>query len=448
MNLSVLRLFSSNAVRQNAMYLTRKLKLGRTDQLDRLARRAGDLWSTVAKWHWRFVDRQGYWLSKGQAQTMYCKGYGGLHSQSAQAVADSFYDSLKSWRKKRKSGNYEGLRPPYKQKRYFKVQWKSSAIRLRDDGVLRLSNGRGEDPVLIDWPSEAVASGREPKRVEIGWDGDQYELRCQYKVEENEEPKGDKIAGIDIGEIHLAAVHTGSESWTVNGRELRSLRRQQNRTKARLDSKIDQKEYGSRKWKRLARAKDRQTKKIRNQIRDLLHKQSTRLIKTLRETRVGTVVVGDLTGIREGLDYGSKANQRLHQWAYSEFVRMIEYKARLHGMTVQRVGEAYTSQTCPSCGNRYKPHGREYICGCGFEGHRDIVGAANIRQKYLGPEEPTGDEPTGSSLRVAGEGPKRSVMASPTGVRYRPHMRCNPASSRKTSSEDRQVQRQGCRPVG
>ncbi len=381
---------------------------------------------------------------------MYCKGFDGLHSQSAQAVADSFYDSLQSWRKKRKSGDYEGLRPPYKQKRYFKVQWKPAAIRLRDDGVLRLSNGRGNDsngrgndPVLIDWPSE-----KEPKRVEIGWDGSQYELRCQYKVEEDEEPKGDKTTGIDIGEIHLAAVRAGDESWTVNGRELRSLRRQQNRTKARLDSKIDRKERGSRRWKRLVRAKDRQLSKIRGRIKDLLYKQSTRLIKTLHERRVGTVVVGDLTGIRNGMDYGSKANQRLHQWAYGEFVRMIEYKARLHGMTVKRVGEAYTSQECPSCGNRHKPHGREYICGCGFEGHRDLVGAANIHKKYLGQ-----DEPKGSPLRVAGEGPKRSVMASPTGVRYRPHMRteptgsepqrCTPASSRKTA-----FQRQECRPVG
>jgi len=413
------------------MYLTRKLKLGRTDQLDRLARQAGDLWSTVAKWHWRFVDRQGYWLSKAQAQTMYCKGYDGLHSQSAQAVADSFYDALQAWRKKREGSNYEGLRPPYKQKRYFKVQWKSSAIKLRDDGVLRLSNGRGDDPLLINWPSH-----RKPKRVEIGWNGDQYELRCQYKVEENEDLKGDKTAGIDIGEIHLAAVHVGSGSWTVNGRELRSLRRQQNRTKARLDSKIDRKEYGSRKWKRLVRTKDQQLEQIRNQIKDLLHKQSTRLVKTVHERRVGTVVVGDLTGLREGLDYGSEANQRLHQWAYSEFFRMIEYKARLCGMTVERVGEAYTSQTCPSCGSRYEPNGRTYACSCGFEGHRDVVGAANIRQKYLGQT-----EPQDSSLRVAGE------MASPTGVRYRPHMRCNPARPDKTS-EDRQVQRQRCRPVG
>jgi len=417
------------------MYLTRKLKLGRTDQLDRLAGRTGDLWSTVAKWHWRFVDRQGYWLSKGQAQKMFCKGFDGLHSQSAQAVADSFYDSLQSWRKKRKSENYKGLRPPYKQKRYFKVQWKSSAIKLRDDGVLRLSNGRGTDPVLIDWPSD-----QKPKRVEIGWDGSQYELRCQYKVEEDEEPKGDKAAGIDIGEIHLAAVFNGDESWTVNGRELRSLRRQQNRTKARFDSKIDRKEYGSRKWKRLVRAKDRQLSKIRNQIKDLLHKQSTRLIKTLHERRVGTVVVGDLTGIRERINYGKKANQRLHQWAYSEFVRMIEYKARLHGMTVERVGEAYTSQTCPSCGSRHKPHGRKYTCGCGFEGHRDLVGAANIWKKYLGQNDTR--QPSVSSLRVAGE------MASPTGVRYKPHMRCNPASPRKTSTEPTGSQGQGCRPVG
>ena len=426
------------------MYLTRKLKLGRTDQLDRLARRAGSLWSTVVKWHWRFVDRQGYWLSKGQAQTMYCKGYDGLHSQSAQAVADSFYDALSAWREKRQNGNYEGLRPPYKQKKYFKVQWKSSSIRLRDDGVLRLSNGRGKNPVLINWPSE-----QKPKRVEIGWDGSQYELRAQYKVEETKEPKGDKTAGIDVGEIHLAAVETGDESWTVNGRELRSLRRQQNRTKSRLDSKIDRKKYGSRKWKRLVRAKDQQLTKIRNQIRDLLHKQSTRLVKTLHKRRVGTVVVGDLTGIRNGLDYGSKANQRLHQWAYNEFVRMIEYKARLHGMTVERVGEAYTTQTCPQCGNRHKPPGRTYSCDCGFVGHRDVVGAANIRKKYLGQDD-TG-QPSVSSLRVAGD------MASPTGVRYRPHMRtepagsrpqrCNPASSRKTS-EDQQVQRQECRLVG
>ena len=141
---------------------------------------------------------------------------------------------------------------------------------------------------------------------------------------------------------------------------------------------------GSRKWKRLVGAEDRQLTKIRNQIKDLLHKQSTRLMKILHERRVGTVVVGDLTGIRNGLDYGSEANQRLHQWAYSEFARMIEYKARLHGMTAQRVGEAYTTQTCPQCGNRHKPPGRTYSCDC-FMRLR-LCGAQRCRRRSQYPE--------------------------------------------------------------
>jgi putative transposase len=425
------------------MYLTRKLKLGSTNKLDRLARRSGELWSTIAKWHWRFVDRQDYWLSKTQSQKIYCKGVDGLHSGSAQAVADSFYDSLEAWHQKRNSANYEGLRPPYKQKRYFKIQWKYTAIKLRGDGVLRLSNGRGEDPVLIDWPCD-----EEPKRVEIGWDGSQYELRCQYEVEEETQPKGAKKVGVDLGERHLATVYTEhGESISIHGGRLRSLRRQHNRTRSNLRSKIDRKEKGSRRWKRLARAKDQKLKKIRNQIEDFLHKVTTRLVKTLHERRVGSVVVGDLTGIRERIDYGSKDNQRLHQWAYSKFEHMLTYKAQLRGMTVERASEAYTSRTCPDCAYRHKPSGRNFDCPqCSFEGHRDVVGARNILNKKYPGEGPTG------STQVAG------AMASPTGVRYRPHMRteptgsgpqrCNPATAGKTSTEPDGSHRQAGRPVG
>lgn len=128
------------------MYLTRKLKLGKPEQLGRLTERTGALWSAVAKWHWRFVRRQGHWPSKPALQRWLCKGQEGLHSQSAQAVADSFYDALSSWWSKRNTN--PDARPPHKQKRFFKTVWKSSAIRVRD-GILRLSNGRGSDPIVI-----------------------------------------------------------------------------------------------------------------------------------------------------------------------------------------------------------------------------------------------------------------------------------------------------------
>ncbi|MDK2786499.1 MAG: putative transposase, partial [Thermotoga sp.] len=43
---------------------------------------------------------------------------------------------------------------------------------------------------------------------------------------------------------------------------------------------------------------------------------------------------------------------------------------------------------------------------CGFEWHRDAVGALNIRKKY-----------TGESLVVG-------ALTSPVGVRYNSHLRC------------------------
>ncbi|MCS4193465.1 transposase [Salinibacter ruber] len=100
---------------------------------------------------------------------------------------------------------------------------------------------------------------------------------------------------------------------------------------------------------------------------------------------------------------------------------MIEYKARLVGITVERIDEAHTSQECPQCGHRKKPSGREYTCSeCSFHGHRDVVGAANIRRKYVGSDGQT---------RLPG------VMASPSGVRFHPHLSCSSRSRRRTQSE-------------
>jgi len=134
-----------------------------------------------------------------------------------------------------------------------------------------------------------------------------------------------------------------------------------------------------------------------------MHKQTTKLVSTLHERGVKTVVIGDVRDIRKGLDYGKKANQKMHQWSHGDTRWKISYKAERLGMEVVLQEEAYTSQTCPVCGALHKPNGREYRCpNCGFCYHRDGVGAFNIRAKYLGN--------LGSAVVGA--------MASPTGVRY------------------------------
>ncbi len=104
----------------------------------------------------------------------------------------------------------------------------------------------------------------------------------------------------------------------------------------------------------------------------------------IKSRGIGTIVIGDLTGIRENINYSKRTNQKLHQWAFGKVRQLITYKAKALGIKVEVIDESYTSQTCPSCGNRYKPNNREYKCKCGFTYHRDGVGAINIRRKYLG----------------------------------------------------------------
>lgn len=399
------------------MYLTRRFHIDSTEQLERLSRSSADLWNSICKWYWRTVDRQDHWLSKKASQRWHCKEHPSLHSQTAQAVADQFYDAVNSWH-----GNDRKGKPPRRcDKTYNVVRWKSQAIRLRDDGVLRLSCGRGNDPVLIDWPTD-----QEPRRVEIGKRSGGFVVRAQYEVEPEDRTTGNKTAGIDLGEKHPAAVVTEGDCFTINGGELRALRQYQNQLKAKLDAKIDRKERGSNRWRKLVRSKRKQLDHIDNKITDLLHKLSRKVVEMLLERRVSTIAIGDVRGIRDRIDYGSKTNQRLHQWSCGEFARMIKYKAELAGITVERIDEAYTSQTCPQCGHRQKPSGREYSCGeCDFHGHRDVVGAANIRRRYVAKRKYVGDE----NSRLPG------VMASPSGVRFHPHLSCSSRSKRKTNRQ-------------
>ena len=152
-----------------------------------------------------------------------------------------------------------------------------------------------------------------------------------------------------------------------------------------MNAKIDRCQRHSKRGWHLVRRKWKRIRKIDNQIKDALHKHTTTFVKHCSESGIGTIAIGDLTGIREDIDYGKRANQKLHQWAFGKVTELITYKAKALGIKVALIDEAYTSQTCPNCGNPKKPHNRKYTCTpCGFKYHRDGVGAINIRKKYLG----------------------------------------------------------------
>src|SRR5215469_15772101 len=121
-------------------YRVRRVKIGTSQQLDTLARECGRLYTQALVSFWRIVRKKGVWLKPKHLMRWHTSDK--LHAHTADACVQSFFASLKSWRERRKSD--PTTRPPRRRKWYFKIEYKHSAMRMRD-GKLILSNGKGNE---------------------------------------------------------------------------------------------------------------------------------------------------------------------------------------------------------------------------------------------------------------------------------------------------------------
>jgi putative transposase len=242
------------------MYLVRRIKIGKTAQLEALAHATGEVYSRTLVCFWRTVRHKGIWLKPKSLMRLIPKDSNGLlHAHTVDATIQAFFSALASWRELRGADRH--ARPPHRRKWYFKVEYKSNAIRLKD-GMLFLSNGRGTEPLGIPWKWSL------PKTVVVNWTGAQYEAIATYRTygpdlpEERKEAgeharKAEHVAGIDPGEIHPAVSHDGEHCHLLNGRHLRSLRQYQNKLVERFNRQISSTKPGSNRRKKLATAKKR-----------------------------------------------------------------------------------------------------------------------------------------------------------------------------------------------
>jgi putative transposase len=395
-------------------YTVRRVQLGRTAQLDELAHASGQVYSRTLLFFWRTVRRKGLWLKPKHLMRLIPSDPDHLlHAHSVDAAVQAFFAGLASWRERRSMD--PGAKPPRRRKWYFKVEYKRSAMRLHES-LLILSNGRENAPLVLFWEWDL------PQTVVIHWTGSAYEAIATYQIgaalpEEGEvtlqERRAAHSVGIDLGEVHPAVSCDGERAHLLNGRLLRSKRQYRNKLIAKLDAKISHCKKGGKRRRKLIRAKQKRLSKLTHQIQDIEHKLTSYLVNTLHREGVEKLVIGDVRTIRQNLDVGSTTNQKLHQWSFGSIRHKLTYKAERLGMRVVVQEESYTSRTCPVCGHRRKsaPAGRVFRCTnktCRWQGHRDGVGAANIRAKYRGEF---------GGRHVVG------AMAPPTGCGYVPQLR-------------------------
>ncbi len=378
------------ATTSNRVYLIHLYGLSVTQAATcvQLRTEAGRCWTDLVQAH--VINREGgRWLSESDLKQLSKGGIYKLHSQSVQALAEKLIANVDTARELRQQQAAAGLpveaQYPYKPKPYQTVTWKDQAIRRRR-GTLILPNGRGQADLVLPLPKQY--HDLTIRKVELLWRANHYELALTVEEPRDEAVRAaGAIAGVDLGEINIAAAVTrDGQGLVVNGRYLRSIKRLRNKRHAELTSKRDRCIEGSRRWKRLQAAKSRTSATFYRQQWHVLHTASRRLLHWLDDQQVGRIVIGDVRNIADGTDKGRKQNQKLSQWAHGQFVDYLTYKARALGITVEQIDEAYSTRTCSACGHvrLSSPCGRVYRCvSCQSVVHRDANGAANICSKAM-----------------------------------------------------------------
>ena len=377
-----------------------------TERLDDINRLGGRIYSKTVSLAFKTYQQKGFGLSDGGLKKyLKFKEYP-CHAHSVQAIIDDYCGARRSFFSN-KSSNPKA-KPPNKTRKFHTFTWRATGITYKR-GKLRLSMGRGRTP--LDIKINKKFHKKVPAEVSLVYNRTtkRYEFHATYQTQpKRTKAKSQTAVAVDMGEIHPITGFDGITAEIYNGREHRSKVRYREKSKGSINRKLSRCKRGSKRWKKLKRAKDKTLSALTAQLRDMRHKITSRFVSSCYKRKIETIVIGDIKHIRQSINYGKKANEKLHQWAFSQIREMITYKAKAVGIQVDTQDEAYTSQTCPSCGNRKKPATRNYKCSkCGWHGHRDVVGASNILTAYQGWL----------------FNPVVGVVVSPTGVRFHPHLR-------------------------
>lgn len=184
------------------------------------------------------------------------------------------------------------------------------------------------------------------------------------------EPSGNGVMGVDLG-LKIPAVcatDTGKIRFVGSGRKNKYLKRK---------FRSDRKRLGKAKKLNAIRKSRNKEQRI---MRDIDHKISREIVNFAVDNHVAVIRMEQLAGIRATARTSRKNEKNLHTWSFYRLAHYIEYKAAFAGIRVEYVNPAYTSQICPVCGKKNHAKDRNYSCSCGFRGHRDLVGAVNIRK--------------------------------------------------------------------
>ncbi|MBS7251214.1 MAG: IS200/IS605 family accessory protein TnpB-related protein [Candidatus Freyarchaeota archaeon] len=140
---------------------------------------------------------------------------------------------------------------------------------------------------------------------------------------EEAEPNGEAVA-VDLNENNVTFGSQGSnvKKFETKERTIRTayfLKRRRLQSEPRLNEEAAMEKYRGRERRRMDA---------------VYHRAAKEVVCEAKEEGATVIVLEKLKGIRGRMNYSKQMNGRLHRWSFRRLQSVVEYKAKLNGLTV------------------------------------------------------------------------------------------------------------------
>ncbi|MEA5468627.1 transposase, partial [Spirulina sp. 06S082] len=321
-----------------------------------------------------------------------------MYASSAQQICNGVVEAFSSFRELLKLFGDKKLNnkpkpPKYRKKGFFTVSYPKRWLKLTEGGIkvplgksVKAWFGLGEFylpmPSNLDWNS--IKEIRILPRHGCFYAEYIYQRRPQATQTDSR-----KVLGIDHGlDNWLTCVTNVGTSFIIDGKHLKSVNQWYNKQIATIKEGKPQGFWSN----RLSRI----TEKRNRQMRDSVNKAARIVINHCLENGIGQIVFGWNKGQKDGINIGSKNNQKFVQVPTAKLKERIKELCEFYGIHFLESEESYTSKASfldedilPVYGEKpesWKPSGKRikrglYCSGDGSFINADCNCAANILRK-------------------------------------------------------------------
>ncbi len=294
----------------------------------------------------------------------------------------SYFNAIKGWKKDPKKFLAQPRLPRYKlKKNLHMLNFPRQRVRIRGTEILFARNlmARGFPTFPLGTLPVTAETCTGARLVPFY---DRFIVEILYEVDIQSIPKSNnhsRSIGIDLGITNLIAT---SDGLLVKGGVVKTINQWYNKQLAYYKSltKKHNQQNTSHRIQRMHRVRA-------NKLRDVFHQTSRFIINYCIKNNVRTIIIGYNSRWKQHCNLGKRINQSFVQIPFDKLVYMLEYKAKLVGIAVIRVSEAFTSQQCSNCGiidKRNRKSRGLYLChSCGLRLNADHNAAINIRNRLF-----------------------------------------------------------------